>query len=258
MGLFFAGKVLGLLTQPLLWIAAMLALALVWQKRHPQRTRKTVAATLVLLLGLGWMPAPDAILRLLENQYPELAMDADLSAYAGVVVLGGATDSGRMAQDHLQPLLNGAAERMTATVAIARRYPNLRVVFTGGEGALMGIGPSEAERAARFFSSLGLTAPRIAFESASRNTYENATLTAQLPNIDIRQRWLLLTSASHMPRSMATFQKAGWNVTAYPVDHQTSTVTPWSDYSIAGGIHSWEMVLHELLGLLAYRITGRL
>jgi len=256
--MFFAGKVLGLLTQPLLWIAAMLLLALVWQKRHPQRSRKTVAATLALLLGLGWTAAPDAILRLLENQYPEMAVDADLSAYAGVVVLGGATDSGRMAHDHLQPLLNGAAERMTATVAIARRYPDMRVVFTGGEGALTGIGPSEADRAQRFFGSLGLTGPRIAFEAASRNTYENAILTAKLPNIDIRQRWLLLTSASHMPRSMATFQKVGWNVTAYPVDHRTAASTPWTDYSIAGGVEGWGIVLHELLGLLAYRITGRL
>jgi uncharacterized SAM-binding protein YcdF (DUF218 family) len=256
--MFFAGKVLGLLTQPLLWIAAMLVMALVWQKRHPQRSHRTVAATLVLLLGLGWTAAPDAILRQLENQYPEMAMDADLSGFAGVVVLGGATDSGRMAQDHLQPLLNGAAERMTATVAIARRHPNLRVVFTGGEGALMGIGPSEADRAQRFFSSLGLTGPRVAFESVSRNTYENAILTAQLPNTDIRQRWLLLTSAFHMPRSMATFQNAGWNVTAYPVDHRTAASTPWSDYSMSNGVDRWETVLHELLGLLAYRITGRL
>jgi uncharacterized SAM-binding protein YcdF (DUF218 family) len=258
MGLFVAGKVLGLLTQPLLWIAAMLALALLWQKRHPQRSRKTVTAALVLLLGLGWEPVPDLLMRSLEDQYTEMAPDADLGAYVGVIVLGGATESGHVARDHLQPLLNSAAERMTATVSVARRNPHLQVVFTGGEGALLGVGPSEAERARAFFDSLGLTGARIHFENISRNTHDNAILTAALPVIDTSQRWLLLTSAWHMPRSMATFQKVGWNVTAYPVDFRTGNTTPWTEYSLIDSITRWQLLLNELLGLLAYRITGRL
>jgi len=187
-----------------------------------------------------------------------MPLDADLRSYVGVVVLGGATESGAVQQAHVQPLLNGAAERMTAPVAMLLRHPHLRVVFTGGEGALFGSGPSEAERAKVFFDSMGLTGSKVEYESVSRNTFENAVLTAQMPGIDKTQRWLLVTSAFHMPRSMATFEKAGWNVTSYPVDFLTGADTPWTNFSFSGGAGRWELAAHELVGLVGYRIRGRL
>lgn len=122
----------------------------------------------------------------------------------------------------------------------------------------MSRGPSEAQRAEVFFNQMGVPAQRIKYESASRTTYENALLTAQLPGVDISQRWLLVTSAWHMPRAMATFAKAGWNVAAYPVDFRTGLATPWTTYSIKDGARNWQLALHELLGIVAYRITGRL
>jgi uncharacterized SAM-binding protein YcdF (DUF218 family) len=147
---------------------------------------------------------------------------------------------------------------MTGTVAALRYNPTLQVLFTGGEGSLMGIGQTEAERAKLFFDSLGVPATQVQYESASRNTYENAVLSAQLPGVDPTQRWLLVTSAWHMPRSMATFQKAGWNVTAYPVDFRTGDSSNWLDFSMAGGAAQWQLALHELVGLLAYKLAGRL
>jgi uncharacterized SAM-binding protein YcdF (DUF218 family) len=107
-----------------------------------------------------------------------------------------------------------------------------------------------------FFDSMGLTGNKVQYESVSRNTFENAVLTAQVPGIDKTQRWLLVTSAFHMPRSMATFGKAGWNVTAYPVDFLTGANTPWTNFSFTGGAGRWELAVHELLGLVAYRIKG--
>jgi uncharacterized SAM-binding protein YcdF (DUF218 family) len=61
-----------------------------------------------------------------------------------------------------------------------------------------------------------------------------------------------------MPRSMATFTKAGWNVTAYPVDFRTGPSTPWTEYSLASGIRDWQLALHEHIGSLAYRMAGRM
>jgi uncharacterized SAM-binding protein YcdF (DUF218 family) len=103
---------------------------------------------------------------------------------------------------------------------------------------------------------MGVPPNSVIYESASRNTHENALLTAQIAGLDITQPWLLLTSAAHMPRAMATFAKAGWNVTAYPVDFQTADEMEWTQYSMSGGPGSWEMALHEVLGLVAYRIKG--
>jgi uncharacterized SAM-binding protein YcdF (DUF218 family) len=250
-------KFLNLLAQPLNWVALLLALGL-WQgRRKPRRARLLSVAALALLLLTGLKTLPDALVSALENQYPEVPPEANLSAYTGIVVLGGALEPGRLSLHHTQPLLNSSAERMTAAVALWRRHPHLRLVFTGGEGELFGSGPSEAERAALFFAAMGIPRSALTLESRSQNTYENAVFTAQLPGLDPRQRWLLITSAWHMPRSQATFQKAGWNVTPYPVDFRTGGITPISTYNLGEGAERWELLLHELLGMAAYRLSGR-
>jgi uncharacterized SAM-binding protein YcdF (DUF218 family) len=255
-------KLLNLLAQPLNWVLALLLLSVLLQRLRPRHAAKAVLGATGLLALLGFQTLPDALLSRLEGQYPELhsdgTSDADLKKFAGVVVLGGALESGRISAHHRQPLLNDSAERMTAAVALWQRRPALRLVFSGGEGEWLGSGPTEAERASRFFSTLGLPVAAVTLESRSRNTYENAVFTGQLPGVDIKQPWLLLTSAWHMPRSMATFEKAGWNVTAYPVDFRTGGSTPWSRYDLRSGADHWELLLHETLGLAAYRISGRL
>jgi uncharacterized SAM-binding protein YcdF (DUF218 family) len=254
---FLASKLFGLLTQPLTWIAALLVASLL----VPRRTalgRRFVLAALTLLLLMGWLPLPDRLLRHLESQYAEMPPTTDLRGFAGMVVLGGSTVPVHIAQPHPQPLLNDAAERMTAPLAMLRQNPHLNMLYTGGSGELIGKGPSEADRARVFFDSQGVATDRVIYERRSRTTHENAVLTAQIPGVDITRRWLLVTSAWHMPRAMATFTRAGWNVTAYPVDFRTGLTTPWTAYSIKEGARQWQLALHELMGIAAYRIAGRL
>ncbi len=255
--MLIASKILALLAQPLLWVATLLVASLV-VPRKTAWTRGLVGSALGLLLLMGWQPLPDLLIRHLENQYAEVPPDADLSGYFGIVVLGGSTEPGYVARAHAQPLLNEAAERLTATVALLHNNPHLRLLYTGGGRALAEGDPTEAELAQTFFASQHLPPQEVLYESASRNTHENAVLSAQLHGADITRRWLLVTSAWHMPRSVATFAKAGWNVTAYPVDFRTGFSTPWTAYGLESGIRSWQLVLHECLGGLAYRLTGRM
>lgn len=239
------------------WVIAILAASLL-ACRKPAVARRLVWGAVALLLLLGWQPLPDLLTRRLESQYAEMPPQADLRNYVGMVILGGSTEPSYVAAAHAQPGLNDAAERMTAPLAMLRNNPHLRVLYTGGGTAEQKGVLSEAPRAQIFFDSMGLWRPRVEYESASRTTHENATLTAQLPGVDRTQRWLLVTSAWHMPRAMATFAKAGWNVTAYPVDFRTGLATPWTEYSLGNGIRSWQLVLHEMLGWLAYRLTDRM
>ncbi|MDO8447491.1 MAG: YdcF family protein [Rhodoferax sp.] len=216
-----------------------------------------MSAALAVLLLQGWQPLPDVLLRQLEAQHAGPTPGTSLQQYAGVVLLGGALEPSYIWQAHGQPALNGAAERMTVPVALLQQHPHLRILFTGGEGDLFAKGLTEADRARIFFDSMGVSPQRILYESASHTTYENAVFSAKVPGVNPAQPWLLLTSASHMPRAMATFRKAGWNVTPYPVDFRTGTQTPWTEYSLADGAKRWHLVLHELAGLLSYRLAGR-
>jgi uncharacterized SAM-binding protein YcdF (DUF218 family) len=255
--MFLASKLLSFVTQPLAWVAFLLLGALLCLPRQRQWGARLGWFALALLLLQGWEPLPDAVLRQLEAQYPVPAADTRLNNYAGIVVLGGALESARIWQSHAQVGLNDAAERMTVPVSLLRQNPQLRMIFTGGEGSLLVEGTSEAALAKAFFDSMGVPAQQVIYESASRTTYENAVFSAALPGVDRRQPWLLLTSAWHMPRSIATFRKAGWNVTPYPVDFRTASSTPWTEYSLWQGAQKWQVALHELAGLLAYRLAGR-
>ncbi len=247
---------LTLLTQPLTWIAVLLAASVVLGSKSVW-SRRLTALSLAVVLLMGWQPLPDLLLRQLEGQYAEIQPDANLQAYYGIVVLGGSTEPAYIARAHRQPLLTDAAERMTASLPLLRNNPTMHAVYTGG-GPLQEGEPSEARQARTFFESQGIPVDRVKFESMSRTTYENATLSALLPGIDTKQRWLLVTSAWHMPRAMATFTKAGWNVTAYPVDFRSGTTTPWTTYGFVTGLRSWHAALHELVGALAYQWTDRM
>ena len=132
--MFIASKLIALLTQPLLWVVVLLIGSLL-VRRRPALSQSLVGVGLVLLLILGWQPLPNMLIHQLETRYPEIPPGVNLSNYVGVIVLGGATEPGYLAQAHSQPLLNDLAERMTAPMGLLRVNPTLRVLYTGGEGA---------------------------------------------------------------------------------------------------------------------------
>ena len=264
--MFFASKLLVFLTEPLAWVAALVLAALLLLGRAPGGAARmgprrwglrALWLALFVLLIQGWEPLPDALLRQLEDPYSHTPTAQEVQAFQGVVVLGGALEPAYVWEGRSQVALNSAAERMVVPLALLRQKPDLQLLFTGGEGDFLGQGLSEAARARIFYDSLGLPPGRLLVEDRSRTTYENAVLSARLPGVDPTKPWLLLTSAWHMRRALATFQKLGWNVTPYAVDFSTGSRTPWTEYSLVRGSRKWALLLHELLGLLAYRLAGQ-
>jgi uncharacterized SAM-binding protein YcdF (DUF218 family) len=203
---------------------------------------------------LGFNAIPDALLRSLENQF-KVPRVTQSDQYLGVIVLGGATGNPGIYKAHGQVPLGDAAERMTVPIALMRKFPNFELIFSGGEGRLMPTGTTEAELAGVFFSELGVDMKRVTLESNARTTRENAKRVAELLGERCKQPWLLLTSAFHMPRSMAEFHTEGCNVTAYPVDFRTGKETSWTEYSMVASLMAWQTALHELLGMLVYEGT---
>ncbi|MFZ4480699.1 MAG: YdcF family protein [Rhodoferax sp.] len=253
--MFYTSKLLAAFLQPLTWAAVLFLLALWWLPKRPVAGRRALLAGIVISAAIGWLPLPDALLRHMESQHP--APQGSLQPYVGMVVLGGAIDIPRGAQDSTNFTLNGAAQRMTTPLALLRKYPHLLLLFSGGLiDSAIAKETSVADAARDFYASLGVPANRLLYERAARNTYENAVLSARVPGVDKTQPWLLVTSAWHMPRSMALFQREGWNVTPYPVDFRTGSYTPWTHYSIAKGALRWQMLLHEVVGLVVFQVLG--
>lgn len=253
--LFVASKLLWALLRPntLALVLALLGLALVWRGRRFGRWP--------LALGLGWYAAVfllpiGALLTLpLEERFPRPA--AIPAPVTGILVLGGAVEQD-LTQAHGIPALNGAAERMTEAVALALRHPEAKLVFTGGSAAVVPGGPTEADTARRLFASLGLPEERLVFEAESRNTHENAVLTHRLLQPGRGETWILVTSASHMPRSVGVFRQAGWQVLPWPVNYTTGRAPAlWYHWPFPTRLNQAEGALREWVGLAAYRLMGR-
>ncbi len=152
-------------------------------------------------------------------------------------------------------------ERVVEAAILAKRYPNARVIFTGGTGSLLvANSPTEAQQVKKLLVELGVDPSRITLEADSRNTDENARFTAELVHPQPKQRWLLVTSAYHMPRSMGLFKKAGFNVTAFPVAFRTlgEGRGPQWETDPARNLETFEIAAHEWIGLVAYWATGRI
>jgi uncharacterized SAM-binding protein YcdF (DUF218 family) len=254
---FVLSKSLSFLEQPLNWVFTLIILAtLLAYGRRATLARRLYAGSAAIIVMSGVVAAPELLLKRLEDAYPREAID--VSSCEGAIVLGGAVDTGLRPLERDQVLLNGAAERVTTAIALARTYPRLKILYSGYSGALDERGWPEARLAARFFVEQGIAPGRVLYENRSRDTYENATFSRQIEGVDSTKRWLIITSARHMPRAMAVFRKAGWNAVAWPVDYATGHSINYLDYSVLGGASRWQTVLHELLGLAFYRASGRL
>jgi uncharacterized SAM-binding protein YcdF (DUF218 family) len=257
--MFVMSKLLSAITQPLFWLAVWWALALLLAlSAHWRRSALGALWAGWVVLGLlGFTAVPDALLRPLENRYPQPAADA-VGRHVGLIVLGGATGHPNVFLAHGQVPLGDAAERMSLPVGLMRQHTHLQLVFSGGEGRLLATGTTEAELARAFYQQQGVDMARVTLESGSRNTRENARQVAQLLGPRCQQPWLLVTSAWHMPRSMAEFQAVGCNVTPYPVNFLIGHTTPLTEYALADSLQRWQTALHEWLGLRVYGVTRSL
>jgi uncharacterized SAM-binding protein YcdF (DUF218 family) len=167
-------------------------------------------------------------------------------------VLGGGVIKSQISADRGEIAVGDTANRIIAAVELARRYPSARIVF---------VGRSEADFVPHFFEKLGLPADRVIVERKSRNTLENATFAKQLVMPKPGERWLLVTSAMHMPRAIGVFRNAGFDVDAYPVDYRTTSTQDFWTFlpgALMGGIGITDRAVHEWSGLLVYWIAGRI
>lgn len=260
---FLLAKVLWFVLQPSsLMVGAVLAGAALAATRWCRLGRRLLWGGAMALLICGLTPLGDVLIGPLEGRFPRAAIEGPASGagrpVTGIIVLGGGED-GHAADSPQLAALNESAERYTEAVALARRLPDAKVVFTGGSGTFIAAGQPEAAIAGRLFEALGIPKERITLESRSRDTYENALLTARILDPEPGERWLLVTSAWHMPRAMGCFRRAGFAVEAWPVDHRTSgRFEPLRFHSsIPEGLRRIDFIVREYIGLAAYYLAGR-
>ncbi|WGJ15117.1 YdcF family protein [Methylocapsa sp. D3K7] len=254
---FAASKIFWLIAEPVSLVMFVGVLGIVFLYTRFARAGRALMASAIIALAIGMLtPIGAMILRPLEDRFPTPA--ADMPAPDGIIVLGGAVDTPK-SEARRQVWLNADAARMTSGVELARRYPNARLIYTGGSAGFPEGGPAEAISARELWLSLGVPAERMMFEAKSRNTFENAVFTRELVKPKPGETWLLVTSAWHMPRSVGIFRRAGFPVVPYPVAYRT--FGDERDFQMTAPaldkLSMLECGVREWIGLLAYRLSGK-
>jgi len=253
-------KALWILVQPssLLLGALVLGLSLQWLDRRARLGRSLMLGAALGFVAAGFSPLGNLVLLPLEQRFPVPVLADNRAAVAAIIVLGGAED-GRVGRARGQLTLNEAAERITEPVNLARRFPSARLVFSGGSADFFSAGQPAGRQIAAFWAAAGIAPDRILYEERSLTTYENAVEVRKLLNLRSGELALLVTSAAHMPRSMATFRHAGFDVIAYPVDFRTEgSADLWRPFtSLSSGLKRLDDAAYEWAGLVSYRLLGR-
>jgi uncharacterized SAM-binding protein YcdF (DUF218 family) len=255
---FLLSKTLGTMLLPVNFlIGAGVLGAMLLLTRWAVLGRKLLAVSVLLLALCGFSPLGKLLILPLEHRFPP--WDPSRGAPDGIVVLGGAIDPDLSAALG-RPILGRSGDRIVAAAELARQYPNARIVFSGGNANLIrDDSAKEADYALSMLEDLGVGKARLAADRLSRNTVENAEFVKVIANPKEGERWLLVTSAFHLPRSIGLFRKAGFKVEAYPVDWRASKSSAFSFSSVAmNGLERTDVAIREWIGLVAYRVTGKI
>ena len=215
-----------------------------------------VIISVTIMSFIGFTNFSSWVLWPLESRMDIFRNQTELGPYSGIIVLGGA-ESFTISKTLNQNTFNSSSERLIQTAALALKYPNLPIIYSGGYPP----DPKEFKEhvvAKVFFKNAGIDLSKIRFDKNSYNTHSNAIESRALIKESERENWLLVTSAFHMPRSVGTFQRAGINVQPYPVDYRTNLkYDGFFKLQFSENFKRFDMAIHEYIGLFAYFITDR-
>ena len=237
---FTASKIFWLLCAPshvIVWCSVLAAILLLAGRRRAGTGLAIAAAALLVMIGI--VPSYHWLGRPLESRFDGLVPPAHAD---GILVLGGG------GQD---------IYRLPAAYMIARRYPQARLVFSGGPGELLRGHPgADAEHAKDFELALGLAPSRLQLEGRSRNTFENLQFSKELLHPRADQAWILVTSAYHLPRAIEIAQRMGWKFFPWPSNRLTARhgLPDW--FEVASNLENFDMLMRERIGLAVYRWRG--
>ena len=255
---FYIAKVINYLLEPL-YILSFFLIILIFLLLFTNSKKLTIFFAkflLILFLFFGYTPLSNFLLNKIEDfikpsKYP-------VQQLTGVIILGGSFDLELESKERNEVLLNSAAERLTKALEIYKKNPRLLILFSGASNKIKPIGWRESDMAKKFFLEQGVRVDNLIFENQSRNTFENISYSKDIIKNN-KGTWGLITSASHMPRSYFGFKKQGLILEPIIADYRTGTSSIfWINFDIKKGLENWNIILHEVVGIFYYKITGKI
>ena len=255
---FYIARVANYLLEPLYILSffLLILILLILFTNYKKLTTFSAKFLLILFLFFGYTPLSNFLLNKIEDfikpsKYPPQQL-------TGVIILGGSFNLGLESKERNQVSLNSAAERLVKSLEIYKKNPRLLILFSGASNEIKPIGWSESDMAKIFFLEQGVKSENLIFENKSRNTFENIIYSKDIIKNN-KGTWGLITSAFHMPRSYFLFKSEGLILEPIIVDYRTGTSSIfWLNFDLKKGLENWSFILHEVVGICYYKITGKI
>jgi uncharacterized SAM-binding protein YcdF (DUF218 family) len=180
------------------------------------------------------------LLRPLETRFPALRQ-VPPDQVTGIVLIGGFHLDIRVADQQFD-IRSGMSDRVMETVRLSKLYPQARVLYSGGG--------TEAQLGKEILVRLGVERERIILEDRSKSTAENASFSKLVVAPKSSEKWLLVTSAFHMPRAMGAFRAVGFPVEADPADFKAAKADAAQRKEVM-------LALREYIALFVYWLSGQ-
>ena len=251
---FIFGKLVWALLQPGNLLLLCLVTGTFFLLRGRRRGEMLIVLSAIGFLLLAVAPIGPAMLLALEERFPPPSVLPD--RIDGILVLGGAVDP-RISLSYGEAVFNSSVARVLTGVTLARQHPEAKLALVGGEGEFFPVGFAEARATSGFVLEEGIPATRIILEERSRSTHENAVFAKELIRPAPHETWVLVTSAYHMPRAVASFRAVDWPVIPYPVDFRVDPRTGLrANFNLLEGLGAATIAGKEWVGLVSYRLLG--
>jgi uncharacterized SAM-binding protein YcdF (DUF218 family) len=259
--MFLLKKFISPLLLPVPFCSMLLIFGLItlWFTRRQKAGKLLVSTGALLLILLGYGVSTRWLLMPLERQYPPILTANSVTSQEAqpvkwIVVLGGGGVYSSQLPSPSQ-LSSASLTRLIEGIRLHRQIPGSKLILS--EGNIFDSGPV-AEIMGTVAQDLGVVKDDLVLETQSQDTEAQAVLISPMVGTD---RFFLVTSASHMPRSMRLFRKQGMNPIAAPTDFESLSSESWVPstlYPSAGGLRKAELAVHEYLGLAWAKVRGKI
>ena len=254
--MFYISKIIWFLLSPINLILVLLSLVFIFNLINFNRLSKFFFfLTLLFFLISGILPIGSYLGYVLEKKY-------HFSNYYpnqvdGILILGGATDP-YLSDKYNQVILNDSGERLIESVLLINKYPDAKIIFSGGSGSLFYPELDHATVAKKFFENMEIN-NNIIYEEQSRNTFENILYSKTIVMPKDSENWLLVTSAFHLNRSLAVASKLDWKLIPYATDFRHPKKFTWKvSFNFLSNFSEFDHSTHEWIGIIYYYFMGRL
>lgn len=243
----FIKKLITFFIEPLGLIITLFLLGLWFLFDSKQKLAKQfLSFSFGFLILFSYPPFSNYLIKKLENKYPKYDYKANVK-YIHVLGHGHNTDTSQPISSNIS---DGGTKRVIEGIIIHKKIPNSKIVFTGYEGYT---NEANAKMNSILALALGVDEDNMIVNSKPNDTREEAKYMKSIVGFE---PFVLVTSATHMPRSMLLFESMGMNPIAAPTDFHKSEINSYLKLPNIEALEGSRMAIHEFLGMIWAKIRG--